>query len=129
VKSRYSAFSEAQWELVAPLMPDSTGRAGRPFRDHRLMAKGTMHRYRTGIPWRHLHDHFGSWKTAWKRHRRYAGDGTGDLVLATLLGHAETKGLINWEVPVDSTVTRARQHGTNIPRHTGGSVELQESAR
>ena len=63
------------------------------------------------------------------RYRRYAGDGTWDTVLATLLGHAEAKGLISWEVSVDSTVNRAHQHATNLPCAHGGPVELQESAR
>lgn len=30
-------------------------------------------------------EHFGSWKTVWKRHRRYSRDGTWDRVLAALL--------------------------------------------
>ncbi|MFF5794693.1 IS5/IS1182 family transposase, partial [Paeniglutamicibacter sp. NPDC012692] len=36
MKSRDTVFSDAQWELIAPLMPDSAGKAGRPFNDHRL---------------------------------------------------------------------------------------------
>lgn len=40
-------------------------------------------RARTGIPWRDLpREQFGPWQTAWKRHRRYAADGTWDKVLA-----------------------------------------------
>ena len=43
-------------------------------------------RARTGIPWRDLpREQFGPWRTAWKRHRRYAADGTWDKVLVTLL--------------------------------------------
>jgi transposase len=129
VNSRYAVLSDAQWELIAPFMPDSSGRAGRPFKDHRLVVEGVIYRYRAGIPWRDLPEHFGSWKTVWKRHRRYAGDGTWDSVLETMLGHAESRGLIDWEVSVDSTINRAHQHGTNLPRHTGGPVELQESSR
>lgn len=75
-----------------------------PFNDHRLMTEGINHCYRTRIPWCDPPDHLGSSKTARKRHRRYAGDGTRDSVLATLLGHAEAKGPINCEVSVDSTV-------------------------
>ncbi|MBP2385999.1 hypothetical protein JOF47_001510 [Paeniglutamicibacter kerguelensis] len=68
------------------------------------MTEGINHCYRTRIPWCDPPDHLGSSKTARKRHRRYAGDGTRDSVLATLLGHAEAKGPINCEVSVDSTV-------------------------
>lgn len=36
----------------------------------------------TGIPWRDLpRQESGPWQTVWKRHRRYASDGTWDRVL------------------------------------------------
>lgn len=47
--------------------------------------------------------------------------------MARLLAAAETAGVIDWAVAVDSTIARAHQHATNITRHTGGWVELQES--
>jgi len=50
-------------------------------------------------------------------------DGTWDRVLAALLTRADAAGLINWEVPVDSTVVRTHQHGTNLSRQAGGPVE------
>ena len=46
-----------------------------------------------------------------------------------LLAHADRVGKIDWSVSVDSTINRAHQHATNLPRDTGGSIELQESAR
>ena len=45
-----------------------------------------------------------------------------------VLSQADAAGLIEWEVSVDSTVNRAHQHGTNLPRTTGGTSELHESA-
>lgn len=93
------------------------------------MTEGIIYRYRAGIPWRDLPECFGSWKTVWKRHRRYSGDGTWDRILTELLSQADEAGLIEWEVSVDSTVNRAHQHGTNLARSTGGSFELHESAR
>ena len=74
--------------------------------------------------------HFGSWRTVWKRHRRYAGDGTWDKVLSRLLAQADTDGKIDWTVSVDATINRAHQHGTNTTRpeqDTGGESESQES--
>ena len=56
-------------------------------------------------------------------------DGTWDVVLARLLSAAEAGGVIDWAVAVDSTIARAHQHATNIARHTGGWVELQQSPR
>lgn len=42
---RYAVWSDAQWTQIAPLMPESAGKLGRPFKDHRLMTEGSS----TGI--------------------------------------------------------------------------------
>ena len=83
--SRTRVLTDAQWELISPLMPSSDGKQGKPFRDHRQVVEGIIYRYRTGIAWRDLPAEFGPWQTVWKRHRRLAGDGTWDRVLAELL--------------------------------------------
>ena len=127
--SRAAVLSDVEWARIEPLMPSSTGCPGRPFQDHRRVLEGIIYRYRAGIPWRDLPECFGSWKTVWKRHRRFSGDGTWDVILTRLLSQADAAGLIEWEVSVDSTVNRAHQHGTNMKRTTGGLVELHESAR
>ncbi|WP_396164959.1 transposase [Corynebacterium sp.] len=86
--------------------------------------------FRAGIAWRDLPDYFGPWQTVWKRHRRYAADGTWDAVLSTILADADAAGDIDWTVSVDATINRAHQHATNTTRpeqHTGGAGELHES--
>ena len=79
------------------------------------------------MPWRDLPAEFGPGQTVWKRRRRFAKDGTWDKVHALLLSEADAAGEIDWTVSVDSTINRAHQHATNLPRDTGGPVELQES--
>ena len=96
--------------------------------------KGSSTGIVTGIAWRDLpRTEFGPWQTLWKRHRRYAGDGTWDraLQLQLQLLEADMVGAIDWDVSVDAKIARAHQHATNTTRpdqDTGGSVELQESA-
>lgn len=126
--SRFQMLSDAQWELIAPMLPTRTGRAGRPFADARTMVEAIIYRYRCGIAWRDLPKVYGPWQTVWTWHRRLAEEGTWDTVLATLTAAADAEGLIDWSVSVDSTIARAHQHATNITRHTGGWIELQESA-
>ncbi|MGW0045462.1 transposase [Rhodococcus sp. NPDC003348] len=99
---------------------------GWPFRYNRKVAEGIVYRYRAGVPWPDLPAEFGPWQTILKRHCRCAGADTWDEILAKLHAHADAVGDINWTVSVDSTICRAHQHGTNAPRGTGGSVELQE---
>lgn len=125
--SRFVLLSDAQFALIADLLPGPTGRKGRPFSDARSMVEGIIYRYRTGIAWRDLPRTFGPWQTVWAWHRRLAGDGTWDVVLDRLLTAADAAGRVDWSVSVDSTIARAHQHATNITRTTGGFVELHGS--
>jgi putative transposase len=127
--SRFELLSDDQWALIAPFLPVRTGRSGRPFADARTMVEGIVYRYRTGIAWRDLPRVFGPWQTVWKWHRRMAGDGSWDTVLAALTAHADQVGVVDWSLSVDSMIARAHQHATNITRTTGGFVELHEVRR
>ena len=131
-KSRFRVLTDHQWETIETLLPSSDGRRGRPFCNSRIIVEGIIYRYRTGIPWRDLpRAEYGPWQTVWKRHRRYAVDGTWDRVFAQILADADAAGDIDWNVSIDATINRAHQHSTNVPRpdqDTGGSVELQEFA-
>ncbi|WP_371441669.1 IS5 family transposase, partial [Dietzia sp. HMSC21D01] len=105
------------WERIEPLLPSNQGRQGHPFLDNRKVVEGIIYRYRAGIPWRDLpREEFGPWQTVWKRHARYAEDGTWDRVLQTILADADAAGMIDWNVSVDATICRAHQHGTNTTR-------------
>ncbi|MET7577971.1 IS5 family transposase [Micrococcus luteus] len=117
--SRFQMLSDAQWELIAPMLPTRTGRQGRPFADARTMGEAIIYRYRCGIPWRDLPEVYGPWQTVWTWHRRMAEEGTWDTVLATLTAAADAEGLIDWSVAVDSTIARVHQHATNTTRLTG----------
>ena len=135
--SRDHVLTDAQWALLEPLLPSSKGKQSRPFRDHRQVLKGIVFRLRTGCPWRDLPERFGPWQTAWKRHARFSKDGTWDQILAALLIQADEAGHVDWQISIDSTVARVHQHGSNmtrevaavLPSHTGGRIELQETAR
>ncbi len=127
--SRTRSLSDAEWARIEPLMPVASRKGGRPFSEHRRVVEGIIWRFRTGSPWRDVPGEFGPWKTVWKRHQRFSQDGTWDRIHAELLAEADARGEIDWAVSVDSTINRAHQHATNLPRDTGGPVELQESAR
>lgn len=93
-----------------PGLPKSEGHAGRNFANNRLVVERMLYRLRNSLPWRDLPDHFGTWQTMWKRHRRYAADGTWDRVLTAVIALADTTGDLDWVVSVDSTIVRAHQH-------------------
>jgi len=114
--SRAAVLTDAQWARIEPLLPSSDGRRGRPFRDHRQVIEGIVFRYRAGIAWRDLPRDFGPWQTVWKRHDRFAGDGTWDAVLDRLTAEADAAGELDWNVAVDSTIVRVHQHGASAAR-------------
>lgn len=54
-------------------------------------------RFRIGIPSRDLPPcQFGPWRTVWKRHPRYAGEGTWDRVLQVLAGTDDADDQLDW---------------------------------
>jgi len=129
---RSDMISDELWAVIAPVLPDGSGRRGRPWNDHRLTLEGIAWRFRTGSPWRDLPDHFGAWQSIWERHRRWSTDGTYQKMFDAVRADApdgddETLNLIS----VDSTSVRAHQHaaGARFSEDTGGRIELQESAR
>ena len=124
--SRSTVLKDTDWARIEDLLPSSDGRRGHPFRDHRQVIEGIIYRYRTGIAWRDLPERFGPWQTVWKRHKRFSLDGTWDKIHARLLAEADATGELDWTVSIDSTINRAHQHATTLPRDTGGSVESQE---
>lgn len=113
--------------MIEPLLPVSNG-AGRPWLDHRRVVEGIAWRFRTGAPWRDLPERFGKWNSIYNRFDRWARDGTWDRVLAAIQARADATEELEWVTAIDSTITRVHQHGATLPRHTGGGVELHESA-
>ena len=63
--SRAAVLTDAQWQLIEPLMPSSDGKQGNQFRDHRQVVEGIIYRFRSGLAWRDLPGEFGPWQTVW----------------------------------------------------------------
>ena len=108
-------------------MPAASHRGGRPCQNHRRVVEGIVCRFWARSRRRDLPAEFGLWRSAWKRHRRFSGDGILDRIYAEILADADSAGQVDWALSVDSTINRAHQHATNLLRSTDGLVELQES--
>jgi transposase len=116
---------------IEPLLPSSQGLRGGWWSDHRTVIEGTVWRYRTGSPRRDVLECCGPRQTLWKRHDRWAGDGTWDRLLTELSADADAAGDLDWVVSVDSSINRAHQHAAGARRvlnaesdeDTGGSIE------
>ena len=90
-------------------MPQAVG-PSRPWRDHRQVVEGIVSGIGPG--WRGVifRGRFGPWQTVWKRHHRFATDGTSDKLLRVIQAEADAAGRVDWSVSVDSSIVRAHQH-------------------
>lgn len=68
-------LSDAEWDLIGPLLPPERGRWARPAGDNRRFLNGMLHVLRVGCPWRDMHERYGKWNSAYVRFRRRAEQG------------------------------------------------------
>jgi transposase len=103
-------LTAAQWAVLEPLLPVGK-KPGRPPKwTKRQLIDGIRWRTRTGAPWRDVPARYGEWETVYGLFRRWQRDGSWARILKELQARADAKGLITWDVSVDSTITRAHQH-------------------
>jgi transposase len=119
-------LTNEQWARLAPLLPKGK-KSGRPaIWSKRQLIDGIRWRTRTGAPWRDVPARYGPWQTVSGLFRRWQRDGTWQQLLSRLPAQADAKGLITWEVSVDSTVARAHQHAAGA--RTGGTGNAKNRA-
>jgi transposase len=70
-------LSDAQWELIAALVPMASRHGGGRWRNHRRVASGLIWKLCTGAQWRDLPERYGPWQmvyerlTHWRRQRPF----------------------------------------------------------
>ncbi|MDF3145121.1 MULTISPECIES: IS5 family transposase [unclassified Streptomyces] len=102
--------SNGQWARLEPLLSQGI-KMGRPqVWTRRQLIDGIRWRTRTGAPWRDVPERYGPWDRVYDLFWRWQRDGTWAQMVTRLQAEADAKGLITWEVNVDSTVCRAHQH-------------------
>ena len=96
-------LSDAEWELIGPLLPAERGRWARPAGDNRRFLNDMLHVLRAGCPWRDMHERYGKWNSVYVRFRRWAEQGVWDALLQTLVDLGLTD---DWQHMIDSTSVR-----------------------
>jgi transposase len=127
-------LTDAQWAVLAPLLPESRKQGRPPKWTKRQLIDGIRWRIRVGSPWRDVPPQYGPWQTVYGLYRRWQRDGTWMQVLTGLQAHADAAGLITWDVSVDSTISRAHQHAAGarkrgICRSNHPAESVQSSRR
>ena len=126
--SRRFELTDAEWELIAPLLPTMQARRGGRWRDHRQVINGILWRVRTGAPWRDVPERYGPWPTLYKRFARRERDGTWERIEQYVQAAADTAGDLDFHAQIDSTVVRARQHAAGA-RKTGARPRRRPAPR
>ncbi len=67
---RRYGLRDDQWNVIKDLLPGRIGTVGGRARDNRLFVDAVLYRYRAGIAWRDLPEHFGGWRHVHKRFSR-----------------------------------------------------------
>ncbi|WUX68372.1 IS5 family transposase [Streptomyces sp. NBC_01429] len=113
---RRGNLTNGQWARLEPLLPRGI-KPGRPqVWTRRQLIDGIRWRTRTGAPWRDVPERYGPWDRVYDLFRRWQRDGTWAGILTQLQAEADAKGLITWDVNVDSTVCRAHQHAAGAEK-------------
>ncbi|MFD6275508.1 transposase [Streptomyces sp. NPDC060209] len=102
-------LTNEQWARLEPLLPVGK-KPGRPPVWSQRQLIGGIQADPDRAPWRDVPARDDEWEAAYGLVRRWQRDGTRKYVLTRLQTRADARGLITWDVSVDSTVARAHQH-------------------
>ena len=80
-------------------------------RNNRLFVKAVLHRYRAGVLWRDLPEHFVDLRVIHTRHMRWSKRGLWQQVFEVLAAEAD-----NEYAQIDSTIVRAHQHSAGAKK-------------
>ena len=105
-------LTDAEWELVGPLLSAERGRRGHENRRH---LDGILWRAREGARWRAIPERYGKWNSVWRRFARWRDLGVFEAVFAALAGSGAAEERVQM---LDSTTVRAHQHAAGAK---GGS--------
>ncbi|WP_369148967.1 IS5 family transposase [Streptomyces sp. R44] len=109
-------LTNGQWARLEPLLPRGIKPGRPPVWTRRQLIDGIRWRTPDRRPWRDVPERYGPWDRGYDLFRRWQRDGTWARIVTRLQAEADAKGLIVWDVNVDSTVCRAHQHAAGAAK-------------
>jgi putative transposase len=99
-----SDLSDAEWQLLEPLLPAPKA-TGRPRHwDLRLLLNGIFYLVRSGCAWRLLPSEYPPWSTVHRYYRRFRRDGTWEQI------HTQLREQVRVATGREATPSGARSH-------------------
>lgn len=108
---RRHEITDAQWELIEPLLPGKEGDPGATAADNRRFINAVFWLAKTGAPWRDLPERFGKWNSVFQRYNRWCAKGVWWKIVEALGGDEDLE-----ELMLDSSVVRAHQHAAGAKK-------------
>jgi transposase len=99
----FREISDFEWEVIRPFLPPRS-RVGRPRADDRMVLNGILYVLTTGCRWCDMPAEYGSYKTAWRRLKKWEEMGVWESIFKALVS---MRGLSR--VSVDSTTVEAKK--------------------
>jgi transposase len=122
-KKRFELLTEAQWELIEPLLPEPKrrkDRRGRPWASNRDCLEGILWVLRTGSAWRFLPDKYPSPATCWRRLKQWEEQDVWLDAWRALLGALDGEGLLQWqETFLDGSFAPAKKGALQSEKPSG----------
>jgi transposase len=103
----FRELSDFEWEVIKPLLPPRS-RVGRPRADDRIVLNGIFYVLTTGCRWMDMSIKYGSYKTAWRKLKKWQDEGVWDKILKELASIRE-HGIVS----VDSSTVEAKKGGAD----------------
>lgn len=111
-------LTDAQWDVLAPLLPkrkSGPGRKGRPPRENRETLEGILWVLRTGARWKDLPKEFPPYQTCHRRFGEWVDDGTFERVLKALAEDLLRRGKLDLsETFIDGTFASAKKGAVTL---------------
>lgn len=90
-KAYPSDLSDAQWDLLAPLIPEPSAQAARETISRREIVNAILYLLRTGCSWRQMPHDLPNGKTAYHYFRLWKRDGTWEKAMSSLRKQVRTQ--------------------------------------
>jgi transposase len=99
----FRELSDFEWDVIRPFLPPRS-RVGRPRADDRMVLNGILYVLTTGCRWIDMPLEYGSYKTAWKRLKKWQEMSIWDSIFRALASIRE-----HGVVSVDSSTVEAKK--------------------